>query len=247
MPRRARIKCESGIYHIMLRGINGQQIFLCHEDYMKYLYILSDCKDICKFELLAYCLMGNHIHLLIREGNEPLEQIFKRVGVRFVRWYNNKYERTGHLFQDRFRSEPVASDEYAMTVVRYIHRNPVKAGLCQSAEQYHYSSYNEYIGNAWIIDKELICGLLGDQFEEFHKSDEDDNLGCFYSRKKSSDLEILDIILKQSDCRNITEFMELGTQTKVAAIKKIRDKGISIDDLSRLTGITKYFIKTKID
>ena len=125
MPRQARKRAESGIYHVMLRGINQQRIFEDEEDNQRFLQILRECKEIGGFMLLAYCLMGNHVHLLIKEGTESLEQIFKRIGGRFVYWYNVKYQRVGHLFQDRFKSEPVDTDAYLLTVIRYIHQNPV--------------------------------------------------------------------------------------------------------------------------
>ncbi len=83
MPRTGRKKSASGIYHVMLRGINQQQIFEDDEDFDRFLGILRECKRICGFELYAYCLMGNHVHLLMREGKEPLELIFKRLGSRF--------------------------------------------------------------------------------------------------------------------------------------------------------------------
>ena len=113
----------------MLRGINQQQIFEEAEDCDKFLDVMRDCKEICQYDVYAYCIMGNHIHLLIKEGTETLEQVFKRICGRFVYWYNIKYRRVGHLFQDRFKSEPVDSNEYLLTVVRYIHQNPIKAGL----------------------------------------------------------------------------------------------------------------------
>lgn len=128
----------------MLRGINGHQIFVDSEDYEKFLEILKDCKAISEFEIFAYCLMSNHIHLLLKEVKEPIEQIMKRIATRFVYWYNIKYQRAGHLFQDRFKSEPVENDEYFLTVIRYIHQNPVKAGICKKPQDYNYSSYNEF-------------------------------------------------------------------------------------------------------
>ena len=137
MPRQARRLSESGIYHIMLRGINRQQIFEDPEDYDKFIDVLKACKEVSGFEIYAYCLMGNHIHLLIKPDKEPLELIFKRIGSRYVYWYNWKYNRTGHLFQDRFKSEPVDSDEYFLTVLRYIHCNPVKSGLTDDIFTYH--------------------------------------------------------------------------------------------------------------
>ena len=127
MPRQARKRSNTQIYHAMLRGINQQQIFEDNEDYAKFIQVIRDCKSLSGFQLFAYCLMGNHIHLLLKETNEPIEQIFRRIGSRYVYWYNVKYQRVGHLFQDRFKSEPIETNEYFLTVLRYIHQNPIKA------------------------------------------------------------------------------------------------------------------------
>ena len=113
----------------MLRGINQQDIFEDEDDYLRFLAIIRECKDISKFELYAYCLMTNHVHLLLKTGEEPLELIFKRIGSRYVYWYNLKYQRIGHLFQDRYKSEAVEDDAYFLTVLRYIMQNPMKAGM----------------------------------------------------------------------------------------------------------------------
>ena len=160
MPRQVRRKSESGIYHIMLRGINQQQIFEDSEDYEKFLQILKDCKAVSEYKLFAYCLMGNHIHLLIQEDKEPIEQVIKRLATRFVYWYNIKYQRVGHLFQDRFKSEPVEDDAYFMTVIRYIHQNPVKAGLCKNVREYEYSSYKNFFDNSNLIDKNFVLVII---------------------------------------------------------------------------------------
>ena len=140
MPRNARLHSQSSIYHVMLRGINKQQIFYDEDDRDYFLETLKRYKHISDFKLYAYCLMGNHVHLLIGEGKERLSGIFKRIGSSFVYRYNLKYERSGHLFQDRFKSEPVESDRYFMTVLRYILQNPVAAGLCSTPSEYQYSS-----------------------------------------------------------------------------------------------------------
>jgi len=129
MPRQARRKSESGIYHIMLRGINQQQIFEDEEDSLRFLETLLKYKEQCGYEIYAYCLMGNHIHILLKEGKENLTLVLKRIAGSYVYWYNWKYRRSGHLFQDRFKSEPVEDDEYFLTVIRYIHQNPIKAGI----------------------------------------------------------------------------------------------------------------------
>ena len=101
MPRLTRKKSNSGIYHVIVRGINRQDIFHEEEDYTKYLEGLKRAQDISKFEIYGYCLMSNHVHLLLHEKIESLESIMKCVGVSYASWYNKKQERVGHVFQDR--------------------------------------------------------------------------------------------------------------------------------------------------
>ena len=90
MPRKARVISKTKIYHIILQGINQQIIFEDEDDFQYFLEVLSKCKELCGYKIFAYCLMSNHIHLLMEEGTEPLAKIFKRIGDRFVYWYNRK-------------------------------------------------------------------------------------------------------------------------------------------------------------
>ncbi|WP_308211980.1 transposase [Neobacillus cucumis] len=120
MPRVARVKSWSGIYHVMLRGANRQEIFHEEEDCLTFLRILERYKIKSELKIFAWCLMGNHVHLLVKEGNEPLSTTMKRIGVSFVSYYNWKYQTNGHLFQGRFRSENVEDVRYILTVVSYI-------------------------------------------------------------------------------------------------------------------------------
>ena len=129
MPRQARKKSKSNIYHSILRGINWQIIFEDSEDYTRFIETLDRYKAVSGHKVFAYCLMSNHIHILIKEEKEEPDLIMKRIACNYVYWYNSKYYRNGHLFQDRFRSEPVETDEYFLTVLRYIHQNPIKAKL----------------------------------------------------------------------------------------------------------------------
>ena len=160
MPRAARKRSATDIYHVMLRGINRNAIFQDDEDHRRFLRTLSDCKQVSGFRLYAWCLMPNHIHLLVHVQKEPLELIIKRIGSRFVWWYNMKYERVGHLFQDRYRSEPVEDDTYFLTVLRYIMQNPVKAGLADAPGGWPWSSYIHYNGGEdFITDTAFADGL----------------------------------------------------------------------------------------
>ena len=127
MPRKARLKSQSGIYHIVMRGINRQQIFIEDEDYHRFLQTLKYYKESSGYNIYAYCLMRNHLHILLKEGSEPLAQIMRRICGKFVYWYNQKYDRVGYLFQDRFKSEPVEDDAYFLTVLRYILPIPLRS------------------------------------------------------------------------------------------------------------------------
>ncbi len=246
MPRKARIRAESGIYHIMLHGVNCQQIFEDEEDNKMFLQILRDSKEICGYDLLAYCLMGNHVHLLLKEGKEGLGQIFKRIGAKYVYWYNGKYQRTGHLFQDRFKSEVVEDERYLFTVIRYIHQNPLKAGCCTRLEDYPYSSFQEYIGKADLINLEEVEQYISRE-AVIEMSREELSEQCLEMReappKRITDQEAKRRIQKISGCNNPAAFQGLGQIQKEKFIRALKGEGLSVRQISRLTGVTYYAIQ----
>jgi len=254
MPRKAREKSGTGIYHIVLRGINQQQIFADDEDYRNMLEIIRECKELTGVEIYAYCLMGNHVHLLIKENKTEIGQFIKRVGIKFVYWYNLKYKRTGHLFQDRFKSEAVENNEYFITVIRYIHQNPQKAGLVRSISEYPYSSYKEYLEvlegkKARIIDNELVFSVIPREvFLEVNEQIANEKCldieATVYARV--TDQQAVKIIEKTTKCKNTAEFQKLEPDRQKKFIKKLHTKGLSIRQLSRLCGISKGIIEKQI-
>ncbi len=133
MPRQQRNKSKSGYYHIMIRGNERKNIFLDEQDKSRFVEILNDKKKSVSFYLQAFCLMDNHVHLMISEGVDDIARVMKRITVSYVYYFNKKYKRIGHLFQDRFRSEVVEDDNYVLSLARYIHQNPVKAGIVNQA------------------------------------------------------------------------------------------------------------------
>jgi putative transposase len=152
MPRRARLKSKSGIYHIMWRGANRQEIFHDDDDCIQFIEIMKRYKLKMNTTIYAWCLMNNHVHLLMKEGSENLSDTMKRIGVSYAGYYNWKYRTNGHLFQGRFRSETVESARYFQIVIRYIHQNPVKAGIVHHVDEWKWSSCQEYYGkskNSW--------------------------------------------------------------------------------------------------
>lgn len=246
MSRQARKKSNSGIYHIILRGINRQQIFEDDEDYNKFLRVLEECKAISEFQIFAYCLMSNHIHLLLKEVKEPIDQIMKRITTRFVYWYNIKYRRSGHLYQDRFKSEPVENDEYFLTVIRYIHQNPVKAGICNEPQNYHFSSYSEFFKNQTFVDCNFVFEMLSkDDFIKFNNEKAYEQ--CLDIEEKAiirvTDEQARKIIEKYSKCKNASEFQALDAKTRDECLRKLRESGLSIRQISRLTGVSFNIVR----
>ena len=230
----------------MLRGINQQQIFEDSEDYDKFLLILKDCKAISEFKIFAYCLMGNHIHLLIQETKEPIEQVMKRITTRFVYWYNIKYQRVGHLFQDRFKSEPVEDDAYFLTVLRYIHQNPIKSGLCNNIYDYKYCSYNEFLSLPYLIDYDFVFELIDKKdFITFSNQKSFDK--CLDIEEKSNfkvtDEQAQKIIEKYSKCKSVAEFQNLDIKIRNKYLSKFKEHGLSIRQISRLTGVSYYVVQ----
>ena len=248
MPRQARRKSESGIYHIMLRGINQQQIFEDEEDGFRFLETLSKYKEQCGYEIYAYCLMGNHIHILLKEGKENLTLVLKRIAGSYVYWYNWKYRRCGHLFQDRFKSESVEDDAYFLTVIRYIHQNPIKAGICKNIDGYKFSSYNEYINKPNLVNVDFCLGIIDkEQFIEFNNEFNDDV--CLDIRDNDfrlTDDEALKIIWKICKCKSVSDFQKLDKIKRNYYIEKLYKHGLSIRQISRLTGLSRKIVENNI-
>lgn len=225
----------------MLRGVNQQQIFEEQEDCDKFLQVLKDCKAISEFKLFAYCLMGNHIHILLQETKEPIELVMKRIATRFVYWYNIKYHRAGHLFQDRFKSEPIENDAYFLTVLRYIHQNPIKAGICKTVADYENSSYNEYFKSSDLIDRDFVFEIISkDEFAKFNSEKVFDSCLDVEDKPKIkvTDEQAKKIVEKISKCKNVAEFQALDVKTRDKCLKRLRESGLSIRQISRLTGVS---------
>ena len=171
MDRKNRQLSESNIYHVVVRGVGRQLIFEDDKDRQEYMQmLLSDARKRNGL-ILAWCLMGNHVHLLLQLDMEQIAQVMRRVGSGYARYFNKRHDRVGHLFQGRFGSTPISTDEQLMAVVRYIHRNPDEGGV-STYESYPWSSYREYLGQAVTVDTKLVLGTFGsiEQFKMFHRS-----------------------------------------------------------------------------
>lgn len=247
MARPKRIKSPSGIYHVIMRGINKQLIFESDEDYSKFIKILNQVKKTTEMNLYAYCLMSNHIHLLIGETSESISQIMKRISDRFVIWYNKKYQRTGSLFQDRFRSEIIDSDKRFLITARYIFQNPIKAGITKKVDDYPYTNYFDYLSDANSItstDEIMSFFHTNELFSAFMNCDTEEE--CMEisneSRKYYTDETALKIINEMKPEINLKSLMYYPRNERNSLLYDLKQLGLSTRQISRLTGISKSIV-----
>lgn len=176
MARQPREISASGYYHVMMRGINREFIYQTVKEKHYFLDLLSNELDSC---LVGYCLMDNHVHLLVKAELGELSVAIKKLNVKYAMQYNYHNKRVGHLFQDRYKSEAIHTEPYLIQVIRYIHNNPVKAGIIQKAEEYPWSSYREFLGKIDVVAEQHKAYILGffsgdiARFKRFHRQKDD--------------------------------------------------------------------------
>ena len=147
MGRPRRLSISNTTYHITSRGDNRETLFRDDTDYQRYLQLLKAYKTKWRYLLFSYALMPNHVHLLLRPttAEGTVSHILHDVQARYARFFNRRYERTGHVFQGRFHASIIKRDSYLLAASRYIHLNPVRAGLCRTASAYPWTSMRAYI------------------------------------------------------------------------------------------------------
>lgn len=239
MPRSARIESSSAIYHVMMRGNNKQTIFWDNDDYQEYLFLAKEKVDQKSCFLYSWCLMSNHIHLLIKEKQESLSMVMMKIQTTFVQWYNKKYNRSGHVFHDRFKSQVVEDPTYFFRVFRYIHRNPLEAGLCKRMEDYPFSSYAYYFRNPRYQAHDVILNLMEkDDLERYHFA-KDENMDDF-----------LDInnLCEFTDSKIIKMILDTGLVKELSGIKALpRERQNEMFSLLSRAGIPYQRIRKLID
>ncbi|MBM7648416.1 REP element-mobilizing transposase RayT [Bacillus ectoiniformans] len=250
MPRKSRRKGSSGIYHIMIRGINRQTIFEEEEDKFKFLEVLSKYKGKSNYQIFSYCLMDNHVHLLMKESEEEsISESIKRISSSYVYWYNWKYARCGHLFQERYKSEAVDTDSYFMTVLRYIHQNPLKAGLARTVFESKWTSLHEYLHKTSLVDIDYALSMFSpnrkkaiELFIQYMQEKNDDKCLDDWRKTMITDKEVRDQMRKLG-VENMSALQQMEREDRdevLAALKQL--EGVSIRQISRVTGFSKSVV-----
>ncbi len=245
MPRKARIINENGYQHVIVRGIGKQILFEDEKDYLYYISLLERYSEETKVGICGYCLMDNHVHLLTHDVDANISLFMKKMGVSYAGYYNRRYKRTGHLFQDRYKSQIINDENYYRMVLRYIFCNPEKAGIC-GAEEYRWSSYWFYGECDSFIDQELTLKLFRNKEGYRHfvmKENDDEYLDCFRFDREQGDEWAKKVLQKTLKISSGTEIQGYDRKKRDEALKKLKAKGLTIRKIERLTGINRGIIQ----
>ena len=162
MARKPRIHYTGAVYHVIVRGNARQQIFSETADYLRFLRFMGEGVGKYNHRIHAFCLMPNHIHMAVQVGHVSLSRIMQNLCFRYTQWVNRRQDRVGHLFQGRYKAVLVNVDSYLLELVRYIHLNPVRAGMVKSPEDYLWSGHLPYLGDKklpWLTTDWILSRL----------------------------------------------------------------------------------------
>ena len=179
----------------MLRGNSAQAVFFRGEDRERFYDLLAEGVRRFGHRIHGFCLMGNHVHLIVQVAEVELSRIMQNVAFRYTRWVNRREGRSGHLFQGRFQALLVDADAYLLELTRYVHLNPVRAGLVEDPAEYPWSGHRAYLGQdhlPWLHTERVLsqfgrslgdarrryrefvaAGVAGNHRSEFHVGNED--------------------------------------------------------------------------
>jgi len=243
LARQARKISFTGYSHVIVRGVGKQILFEEEKDYGYYLALLEKYSQETKVNICAYCLMENHVHLLTHDASNELARFMKKMGVSYATYYNKKYERTGHLFQDRYLSEVVETKEYMLTVFRYILNNPAAAGICPAAE-YLWSSYRRYADSESFVDTEIFQQWIGswEHYSAFVDEKNYDQCLEFVSPKKDDEWA-KGKLRAMLHLENGTIIQSYDKGRRDEALRKLKEAGLSNRQIERLTGIGRSIVQ----
>lgn len=229
--------------HVIIRGIGKQVLFEEDADRKYYLSLLKKYRDVTGMTILAYCLMENHVHLLLKDPSGQVSVFMQKTGVSYAGYYNRKYERTGHLFQDRYKSENISDGRYLVAAFRYILLNPQKAGIAP-AREYRWSSYADYGRRDAITDTLPLETVIGEKEALDAYLEEDDEREFLEdTAPKHDDAWALDVIKKTLNVVSGTALQSMPKKQRDEALAMLKKKGISVRRLERLTGINRGVIQ----
>jgi REP element-mobilizing transposase RayT len=243
MARKPRIEYEGAFYHVITRGNQRRKVFRDDNDFRKYISLLAFYKERYKYSLYAYALMSNHVHLLIETHRIPLSKIFQGINQSYTMYFNRKYKTVGHLFQGRYKAILCDRDAYLISLVKYIHLNPVRAKIAKAAGEYRWSSHGSYEKQKdnEIVDTDRVLRMFSEdktQARKLYRAYIDDGIEVrkediykTVSQRILGEEHFIDKVMEKVD-----ERFENKRKHHKYSLKKIaetigKNKGISINQL----------------
>ena len=231
MPRLARNLLGSLFVHAMCQGINKEYIFQKDIYKQKYLKLIYKYREKFNITVISYCIMDNHTHLLIyAEKIQDISNFMKEVNSKYALYYNKINDRVGYVFRNRFNSKPIYSEEQLLKCIKYIHMNPVKAGLVKEEKEYKFSSYMDYINNSGLINSKSLKLVFGTDSSYMHQF-----------------LSIKDEVFEQDEEINLDEQLKIFLyQHKINLIDLKNNKNLIKKFMCQLISQNYKFTKTQI-
>ena len=246
MATKYRTRSEANIYHVTIRGVARQIIFEDDDDRRAFGMRMRRFLEEEGVELYAWCLMVNHVHMLVHANIETLARFMQRLQISYAAYFNKRHGRTGHLFQDRFDSVATETDEQLMATVRYIHRNPLKIPG-QSAQTYEWSSYREYLHTPFISKTDFVKSLFNsrEEFIAFHESWDAPNAGRPLSpaEKQLDDDEAIEYACSLLDLGSITSIAAMEKPQRDSCLAQLKERGMTVNQIARITGVGRNIVQ----
>jgi len=238
MSRPLRIEYPGAWYHVMNRGLNRRLIYSDREDHCTFLDTLAEGCSLFHVGVGAYCLMSNHYHALIHTPEGNLSRFMRHLNGVYTQRYNRKHKRDGPLFRGRFKGILIQEDAYLLQVVKYIHRNPIEAGLVGGLREFSWSSHKHFVklkdkNVAEWLETDFILGFFADRraeavtlYKQFMRKELDDEVSDFYSKKYSGPIlgekSFVDKIKEEFICSDPTLDMEVKEKRKISGMARVR-------------------------
>lgn len=246
MPRTSRKRSETGFYHVILRGNGKQNLFETDEDRAAFMEAARSSFKRCGISLIAWCLMDNHVHLIIDDPTNRMSEALQRVSSTYAMYFNRTFGHTGHVFEGRYGSVPILDDEQLLAAVKYVHNNPLK-GMGTTPDRYPWCSYSEYAsGVSRFADIDALLELLGGTQAFATFSINDNGTGYRPAFKKYADEDERTTLAQQifeSFGYTATSVKELPKNTRNQVLKALCECGLTVKHVQRLTGIGEWAIR----
>lgn len=245
MPRYSRNALNGNFFHVIVQGLNKEYIFYQDIYKKKYKQLLIKESREYNIQIIAYCIMNNHTHILIfTESIEDMSKCMHKINTNYARFYNKENDRVGFVFRDRYYTQPVMNEKHLLTCIAYIHKNPVKAGLVENESEYEYSSYNEYINKA---ERQVISN----EAEKIAFNTEDPvkvkEMFEFIHKMRLEETEILEIDEKV-DYNTIIEKYKIENATTEEIVLQLHyAHKLSTRNIAMLLKISRYRVRKILD